>query len=160
LGIETGDEDEADDELVQKVEDLQDRLDTLRDQEHEDHLNARYNTDAHGAGEVASFGERFDWTVYEADMAYIARLRRNWKVDEGTLVDMRGKMRKGKVGDSDSDSEEKGDEEGLSIRDVKSHMEIDGEDFEGQQEDLQEEQPFDHIRAVEIAQLEKGRLTP
>lgn len=158
LGLETGDEDEADDELAQKVEDLQDRLDTLRDQEHEDHLNARYSTNAHGAGEVASFGERFDWTVYEADMADIARLRRNWKVDEGTLVDMRGKTRKGTVGETDS--EEKGDEEGLSTRDVKSHMEIDGEDFEGQEEDLQEEQPFDHIRAVEIAQLEKGRLTP
>jgi hypothetical protein len=70
---------------------------------------------------------------------------------------MRGKTRKGKVGETDS--EEKGDEEGLSTRDVKSHMEIDGEDFEGQEEDLQEEQPFDHTRAVEIAQLEKGRST-
>jgi hypothetical protein len=158
LGLETGDEDEADDELAHKVEDLQDRLDTLRDQEHEDHLNARYNTDAHGAGEVASFGERFDWTVYEADMTYIARLRRNWKVDEGTLVDMRGKTPKGKVGETDS--EEKGEEEGSSTRNAKSDMEIDGEDLDGQDEDLQEEQPFDHTRAVEIAQLEKGRSTP
>lgn len=155
-GLETGSDDEADDEIAQKVEEIHDRLDTLRDQEHEDHLSARYNTDQRGLSEVPVFGERFDWSVYEADMGYITRLRRNWKVDEGTLRNSSG--RKAKTGADDEDEAENGvvgdavvqAEAEFTSEDVYANGGKDGSD-------PSEGQAFDHARAVEIAQLEKGK---
>lgn len=155
-GLETEEEAEAEDELAKQVEQLQDRLDTLRDREHEDHLDARFNTDLRGLNEVPMFAERFDWSVYEAETGYITRLRKNWKVDEGTLRNSSGRKAKieGDQSEGDGNSALLQAGEGNAEHETIMHQ----EQWEDEpEEDTPAEQPSDHARAVEIAQLEKGR---
>lgn len=89
-GLETDGEDLEADKAAEQLEQLQDKVDNLRDRQCQVHLQARYNlTDQATLSSTSHladrpwFGERFDWSTFEGNSVFVRQLKREWMLDQG-----------------------------------------------------------------------------
>ena len=152
-GLITNGEEEIQDGMFQRLEEIQDELDTLNDTEAENHLYARYVSDQlKDSSERPWFGDRFDWSTFETEKTYLAHLRKSWLVDDGRRD--AGKRSQSKEAKQQSDKQE--DEQTDLLDDVNGKdnemMVIDDVADETMLESLQFQ------RTSTLARLEKERL--
>jgi hypothetical protein len=152
-GLITKEEDEIQDEMYQRLEVIQDELDTLIDNEAENHLYARYISDQpKESSERPWFGDRFDWSTFETERSYLAHLRKSWLVDDGRRdAGKQSESRKAKQ-EGNAQGEEKTDQPDDVEGKDNEMMVMDDDDEETMSESLQ------YQRSSTIARLEKERF--